>query len=262
MVRALTGFASKKTINKIVVELIKEGRLEEKIDSSHKLKKKLYVVEDNIMNIVSNELENFKIAFEKLIDHITHKIADIKQSIKENKKIDKNIFKNKISGILLEIRIILNELTNIYLTRLMVFWHKKIHDSSTLEKIYIYVFKKLYEFRLYYINLLGKTFSKEIAWMVDQFTLNFSYSTDRFLEHTEKFRNAGIEKESEQFFRSLWDMYKEIYDWAFPEPRLYKWNISHSDGYTKFIELCLKNPSQRSENYTYVDAEFYHGNNK
>jgi hypothetical protein len=255
--RDFYGVISKKTIDKIVFDLIKEGRLEEKSESSHKLKKKLFVVQDNLLNIVHYELENFEIVFKKLIGIVSNKILEIKQSIKKNSKTNVNIFKTNISRPLLEIRIILSDLTDLYLTRILVFWHKKIHDSLTLEKLYNYVFKKLYNFRLFYINSLRNVLTEDFAWMVDQFTLNFSYATNRFLESTETFRKAGLEKESDPFFKSLWEMYKEIYSWAFPEPQLYKWNISHSDGYKKFIELCQNNPSQRSENYTVVDAEKY-----
>jgi len=58
---------------------------------------------------------------------------------------------------------------------------------------------------------------------------------------------------------SPWEMYKEIYPWAFPEPQFYKWNIQHSDGYKKFIEFCQNNPSQRTENLTIIDPKKYPG---
>ena len=82
---------------------------------------------------------------------------------------------------------------------------------------------------MYQIHL--KTFS-EIGNMP---ILRETYATDLLEQSVERFNLANLHKESEPLISSLWNIHKDIAWWAFPEPRLYKWNFSFDEGYRRFI---------------------------
>lgn len=105
---------------------------------------------------------------------------------------------------------------------------------------------------MYQIHL--KTFS-EIGNMP---ILRETYATDLLEQSVERFNLANLHKESEPLISSLWNIHKDIAWWAFPEPRLYKWNFSFDEGYKRFIELCKQNPGQRRDNLTPEEFERTH----
>ena len=105
---------------------------------------------------------------------------------------------------------------------------------------------------MYQIHL--KTFS-EIGNMP---ILRETYATDLLEQSVERFNLANLHKESEPLISSIWNIHKDIAWWAFPEPRLYKWNFSFDEGYRRFIELCKQNPGQRRDNLTPEEFERTH----
>src|SRR5215204_765212 len=82
------------------------------------------------------------------------------------------------------------------------------------------------------------------------YTMASTYATLPFLKYHNTFKNSGLEKESEPLMDSVWSLYEEIKDWAFPEPSMYRWKFDYNrNGWKKFLEIQSKHPDQTSDNY-------------
>ena len=81
------------------------------------------------------------------------------------------------------------------------------------------------------------------------YAMGNAYATKTFSKYYKTFKNSGLEKESKPLMDSIWELYEEIRDWAFPEPHMYKWDFDYKDGWKKFLEIQNKHPNQTSDNY-------------
>ena len=75
------------------------------------------------------------------------------------------------------------------------------------------------------------------------------YAMENFAKHVKVFKDSNMEKESEPLLNSIWNVYDECKESAFPEPRLYNWDYNFNEGWKKFVELHRKHPEQTVDNY-------------
>jgi hypothetical protein len=58
-----------------------------------------------------------------------------------------------------------------------------------------------------------------------------------------------VGKDSEPLLDCLWKIYDPCYEYAFPEPSLYRWDFKYREGYKKFVELQSEHPDQTYSNF-------------
>src|SRR5215211_5827571 len=94
MTRGLSGIISKKTIDKLVDEMVKDNIVEIKREKQNSRNHKLYLKEDNMLVSVTLQLNEFEHAFESLFWIIIQKIIQLRtnqspyQSEEDRSKMD------------------------------------------------------------------------------------------------------------------------------------------------------------------------------
>jgi hypothetical protein len=250
------GIISKNTIDRIVAEMIKDGRVhEEKLSRKHKL----YLNEDNLLVSIPLQLDEFGGAFERLLFYIAQNL----KNIHENKFQDRGkeeLLKMHDANFtsLLQCINILDKVSYLYMTYSIIEWPKKMKDEEDLKKLFSFTFSKLADLRLRLSNTFRQTFSEPYSQIGTTLPMMKTYATKLLEESVQRFNEANLKKESEPLISSIWKIHKDINWWAFPEPRLYKWNFSYDGGYKKFLDLCKQNPDQRRDNLTPEEFEKIH----
>ena len=254
--RGLRGIVSKKTIDKLVNEMIEDGIIEMKKEKRNARNIKLYLKEDNLLVSVNLQLDEFVNAFESLFFYIIENIKNIRTN-KFPDKSDKELSAMDDANFysLLQCINILDRVSNAYTAYAVIVWPKRMQDEEDLKMLFSLVFNKLASLRLYVSKTL-QTFSYSQFGNLP--SLRETYATDLLEQSAKRFNNANLQKESEPLISSIWNIYKGIEWWAFPEPRLYKWNFSIDEGHNRFLELCKQNPKQRSDNLTPEEFERIH----
>ena len=259
MTRGLGGIISKKTIDKLVDEMVKDNIVEIKKAKQNSRNHKLYLKEDNMLVSITLQLNEFENAFESLFWIIIQKIIQLRtnqspyQSEEDRSKMDDANFYS-----LLQCINILDKISYLYMTCSTIDWPKRVQDEDALRKLFSITFNKLADLRLYVSRTLMHYFSEIYFPVGDMPALRDTYATTLLEESRDRFNKAKLERESEPLLSSMWKIYRDVEWWAFPEPRLYKWSFCYDEGYKKFLDLCKQNPSQRLDNYTPEDFKKYH----
>ena len=257
--RGLKGIISKKTIDKLVDEMLENKIVEVKKEKENSRNHKLYLKEDNMLVLVPLQLNEFGNAFESLFFNIVQNIVRIRtnrvphQNKEEISKMDDANFYSVLQCIS-----ILDKISCLYMAISTIHWPNKIQDEDDLRKLFSITFNKLADLRLYVSTTFMHYLQKEYSQLGNMPTLRETYATTMLEDSVERFNKANLKKESEPLLSTIWKIYKDIEWWAFPEPRFYKWNFSYDEGYKKFIDLCNENPNQRRDNYTPEDFKKYH----
>jgi hypothetical protein len=257
--RGLKGIIAKTTIGKLVDEMIESQIIETKKEKENARDHKLYLKENNPLVYVTLQLDEFVYAFEKLLYYIIENIKYVRTNKfpdKSNEELQAMDDANFYS--LIQCINVLDRISTLYLIYATTEWPKKIVDKEDLRSLFSLAFDKLASLRLHVSNTLKKTFSESNSQMGNLPILREAYATDLLELSVERFNAANLQKESEPLISSLWNIHKDIMWYAFPEPRLYKWNFSYEEGYGKFMELCRQNPKQRKDNLTSEEFEKIH----
>ena len=151
---------------------------------------------------------------------------------------------------LLQLLDIFYETTNVCMLRSAILWPQKIKDQKLLYTLNSIVFNKITDMRQVLYQALSSFHSGQFNSDFVNYAMAGTYATQTFLKYHNTFRNSGVEKESEPLMDSIWSLYEEIKEWAFPEPSMYSWDFDHNrDGWKKFLEIQGKHPNQTSDNY-------------
>ena len=234
--RGLKGIISKNTIDKLVDEMIEAQIIEIKKEKENARNHKLYLKENNPLVYVILQLNEFANTFENLLYYIIENIKNVRTNKfpdKSNEELlamdDANFFS------LLQCINILDRVSNVYTAYAVIVWPKRMQDEEDLRRLFSLVFNKLASLRFYVSNTLRQTFSETYSEIGNLPILRETYATDLLEQSVNRFNIANLQKESEPLISSIWNIYKGIAWWAFPEPRLYNWNFSIDEGYKKFL---------------------------
>jgi hypothetical protein len=257
--RGLRGIVSKKTIDKLVNEMVENKIIEEKKEKKNARNIKLYLKEDNLLVSVTLQLDEFVNAFESLFFYIIENIKNI-QTNKFPDRSDKELSAMDDANFysLLQCINILDRVSNAYTAYAVIVWPKRMQDEEDFRTLFSLVFNKLASLRFYVSNTLGKTFSEKYSEIGNLPILRETYATDLLQLSVKRFNNANLQIESEPLISSIWNIHKGIAWWAFPEPRLYNWKFSIDEGHKRFLQLCKQNPEQRRDNLTPEEFERIH----
>jgi hypothetical protein len=256
IIRGLKGSISKRTIDRIVNEMIKDDRVHvNKLPRDHKL----YLNEDNLLVSVPLQLLEFGDGFERLLFYIAHNLKNIHENKCQNRS-NEDLLKTHDANFtsLLQCINILDKVSNLYMTYSIIEWPKKIKNKEDLKKLISFTLNKLADLRLRLSNTFRQTFSEPYSQLGNLSSLRNIYATELLEESVGRFNEANLQKESERLISSIWKIHEDINGWAFPEPGLYKWDFSYNEGYKRFLDLCKQNPDQRRDNLTPEEFEKIH----
>jgi hypothetical protein len=252
--RELERIISKKTIDKLVGEMIKEGILDSTKERENSRNIKLFVKEDNPSVYVPLQLEEIETAFKKLLhkseryywQHIDKKIeeeSELYSFFKLHYGVDAGIY----NGPTFIFRLITDSIT-IHPTMI---WIDKFRDKDTLNKLLNEAFMKLASLNKNYIKYLNNIRRRDLERAkFHHAILSHSFSALQLMYGSKKvYKAIGMEKEAEQILDLIWKFNEDIQKFLFPEIVHYKWDFKHNvDNWRKLLEIYEKNPDQTAHN--------------
>jgi hypothetical protein len=209
---------------------------------------------DNIISTISKELEYFEKAYIHLLVKVIEKFdnAHSNQLYATTKDA-----KEKYTAQLLPIKKALDELLDIfyeimiaYVIRSIIAWPKKIENRNILNKAYSILFSKIANIRILFAQGFEDSYSKILLEKFENIAMSRMYMTQSLLNHKDIFKNANMEKESEELMDSIWNIQKECIQHAFPEPLIYGWEFDYkNDDWKKLIQVQMQNPEQTYDKF-------------
>ena len=251
VVDALDGQLSRVPILNALKELKKEGIISESKEKQNSRDHKLFVNTGNIVVSVSQEIDELEKAFFSLFKSIKKKYDAVYSSANSTNTYKGNIQDDvsKIVDLLWEASSIFYEIVNVYLLRSVILWPKKVQDKDVQKKLYSIVYTKIADISLRLSEVLKLHPALDYNPLIYTNAWRNVYATENFAKHMKLFKDSNMEKESEPLLNSIWNVYDECKESAFPEPRLYAWNYNFNEGWKKLVELHRKHPEQTYDNY-------------
>jgi hypothetical protein len=152
----------KKTIDKLVDEMVENGIIEVKKDKENSRNHKLYLKVDNPMVFVHLQLNEFGSAFENLLYYIIQNIIKIRTNQFSYQSEDRSKMDDANFSSLLQCINILDKMSYVYMAYSTIDWPKKIQDEEILRKLFSIVFSKIADLRYIYQKYLCKHSQKYI----------------------------------------------------------------------------------------------------
>ena len=202
--------------------------------------------EKNHIAMVSRELEDFEKAFCNSLTSIKEKF----ETSLFNKTGDPE-YLQLISNALRALLKIFYEIASVYLHRLLVIWPKEVKDQATLQRLCCIVFAKIAEIRNLIEIALKFVHGGDFEKYFDSYVGSKMYATNNLLKYVKIFKNTSIENHnSKLLLDTMWKIYEQCKQWAYPEPLAYGWNFDYSnDGWEKLVGLQMQHPDQTYDNY-------------
>ena len=239
--RRLENEISKKTIDKIVNEMIEDDIIEPKKENRNSRNIKLFLKENNLLVSIPKQLEQFDNAFTVLVNKTGRKIMESEIGIPISKAAgipndsSLRLSSQQIFQLLkIKLSIFYRVIDSILLQSLIV-WPKKIEDKETLKKLYVDAFSKI-----------ADTMIKFSEQHIDAIFWNISLESqiiDRLqgavalLEFQQIYDNVGMKKEIDSVLDSLWNIDKDIKHLAYKEKEYLGIDFKEGDGWRRLVSL-------------------------
>jgi len=137
-----------------------------------------------------------------------------------------------------------------YVIRSVILWPKKIENGNILNKAYSILFSKIASIRTLIAQAFEDSYSKNLLNKFENIAMSRTYMTQSLLNHKGIFKNANMEKESDELMDSIWNIHKECIQDVFPEPLIYGWEFDYkNDGWKRLIQLQMQHPEQTYDNF-------------
>ena len=197
---------------------------------------KLFVNGQNLLVMVSKELEQFENTFFVLLKKALDSLEIHSDSSTSYYLVSQPLF-------------LFHEMANVYHVLALSNWPMTVLEKDTLQKLYTAVFTKLGEMQLRIYDMLYASKSVNANLHLQTSVLRkYLYSTDKWLQCHDIFSNLGMQKEIESTLDTLWDIKKIYRQYAHPEPGIFGWDYDYDeDGWRKLLELQRQHPEQTYE---------------
>ena len=234
--RDLQGIISKKTIDKLVDEMIRERIIDYKKERENSRNIKLFVKEDNPAVYVPLQLEEIETTFKKLLDK-SEKYYWQHESLA-------GVIADTYNGPTLIFRLITDSIT----IHSAMIWIDKFRDKDTLNKLLNDAFMKLASLNKHYVKYLNSIRLRDIE--LTNAILSRALSVLQLMYASKKiYKDIGMEKEIEQILDLIWKFNEDIQKFLFPEIEYYKWHFKHNvDNWRKLLGIYENNPDQTAHN--------------
>jgi hypothetical protein len=209
----------------------------------------------DMVSTVSKEIDEFDRTFFDLLERVIEgfekaKIIDGVLDTYPSSDGKEPIHLKAAKESLLQLLDIFYEIINVYTLRSTILWPQKINDKNILYKLNSIVFNKITDMHKVLHQALGSFHSGKFNSDFVNYLAGSLYAARAFSKYYNTFKSSGLQRESEPLMDSIWSLYDEVKDWAFPEPSMYRWDFDYNkDGWKKFLEIQGKNPDQTSDNY-------------
>jgi hypothetical protein len=199
----------------------------------------------NIIEVELNKLKTFEQLFFNLFLKARQKIDEaivLYYSSTPPKKEHKLRY-GKAIELLNELLDIFYETMNVYTNYSPIRWSKAIQNKDELEELFSAVFIKIAKMRIRLSDAIASFRSHDFRPLVEQHISSNIYASQKLIKHVDILNDSDVDKDSELLLECLWKIYDACYEYAFPEPSLYRWDFKYSEGYKKFIALAAASRS-------------------
>jgi hypothetical protein len=227
------GQFSRKPVYDIIKVLVDEERILDKPDPKNSQIRNLIVNESSLMNSILEELDHLRDNFV----HLSHKMFEVAE--KEYGSDPDNI-KDEYFELVGQPYLILNAIIESYIVRSTMVWPDRIKDKDMLRRLVAIVFVRITNLFLYHIPKIRVEdtidYHREIYMILKLRGTGYLKS---FFEFSKKF---GLENEMDPVLDDLWNINKDVQQYAYPEPRLFFWEDFEykKHDWRKLLELVDK----------------------
>jgi Fe2+ or Zn2+ uptake regulation protein len=259
VVKGLKDSLSKKTVYKVIEVMKEEGQVEELNSGKGSRGCKLFLRSDNPLVYIPLELEEFEKSFFTLFIKARERVGDsLKEKALEEvaKKYHWNVNKSSEllttvdrSQLLSYVLSIFYRMVDSYLFRSISVWPIQIQDKIVLNKIYEIVFIKI-------ANMLKKIAEIDEEDISPLLTSINKYTITRrlggagsLMEYCGFFTKYGMKGDIEAVIDSLWKIDKEIQQYAYKEPKIYRFKFKYGiNGWRELLDLVEQRFDKRLSN--------------
>jgi hypothetical protein len=248
--RGLENEISKKTIDKIVDEMMDDDIIETKKENPNSRNIKLFLKESNLLVSIPKQLEQFDNSFTLLVDKTGRKIMLSKIGIPISKAagipIDSSsiLSSQQITQLLtIKLSVFYRFIDSILLQSLIV-WPKKIKDVETLKKLYVNAFSKIAEIMMKFseqhidANFWNNSLNSQI--------INRFHGAGALLDFQETYGNVGMKQEIDSVLDSLWNIDNGIRHLVYKEKEYLGIEFKEDDGWRKLL-ILLKDKMEKAK---------------
>src|SRR5215471_18271389 len=206
---------------------------------------------ENIIEVELNKLETFEQLFFNLFLKVRQEIDEaivLYYSSTPPKEENTSRYRKAIR-LLNELLDIFYEMMSVYTNYSPIRWSKAIQNKDKLEKLFSAVFSKIAKMRIRLSDAIASFSSHNFSSLAEQYISRNIYASEKLINHISTFNDSDVGKDSEPLLDCLWKIYDPCYEYAFPEPSLYKWDFKYSEGYKKFVEIQNEHPDQTYSNF-------------
>ncbi|MGI8831050.1 MAG: hypothetical protein ACR2IS_00265 [Nitrososphaeraceae archaeon] len=239
--RGLENEISKKTIDKIVGEMIDDDIIETKKENPNSRNIKLFLKESNLLVSIPKQLEQFDNSFTILVDKTGQKIMLSEIGIPISKAagipIDSSLrlSPQQIFQLLnIKLSVFYRVIDSILLQSLIV-WPKKIEDKETLKKLYVNAFSKIADIMIKF----SEQHIDAIFWNIslESQIINRFHGASALVDFQEIYGNIGMKQEIDSVLNSLWNIDKDIRHLVYKEKEYLGIDFKEDDGWRKLLIL-------------------------
>ena len=247
LVRGVGRITSKKTVIKILNELEREELIKIKKEKPNSRSHKVFLIEDNILIIITKQLEEFNNAFNKLLQKIEVAIPELillPLISKENLNINKMmiLFYEQLPLFMLKY------LIQCFMSKSIVIWPKTIQKEEIRNKLNSLVFTEISQITSEYSNFYNNKLSKNNIHQVN-YNPRISEELTRldnnilyFAFFSRSCNERGISKEYEDVVNIIWLINSDVQEYLHPEARLYNLDYEYGkDDWRKYLDLYKRN---------------------
>jgi hypothetical protein len=216
--------------------LVRYGIIEDNLDPKNRQAHRLTLNNESVFYSVLQELNQFEESFKRLTLKIALKSEEIYASNPAHPK-------DEYFRVITQAYRVFNIMLQSYIVRYTFVWAKKFSDrKDVLNKLTAIVLTRITNMResLPGITVEGTRYFEDLN-MISM--LQGTQNLKDFVSQSEKF---GLTGEMEPVLDALWNINKEVQEYAYPEPRLFFWDEFKygKDNWRKLLELTKKHPDE------------------
>jgi hypothetical protein len=239
--RRLENEISKKTIDKIVNEMIEDDIIEPKKENRNSRNIKLFLKESNLLVSIPKQLEQFDNSFTLLVDKTGRKIMLSEIGIPISKAAGIPIDSSSILSSqqifqLLNIKLsVFYRVIDSILLQSMIVWPKKIEDKKTLKKLYVDAFSKIADIMIKF----SEQHIDAIFWNIslESQIIDRLQGAVALLEFQQIYDNVGMKQEIDSVLDSIWNIDKDIRHLVYKEKEYLGIDFKEDDDWRKLLIL-------------------------
>jgi hypothetical protein len=251
---------SKKTIYRLIEELVEEGLVRVEKERSNSRDLKLFVDKNNPLVLIPQQFERIESIYNVLLNRFQNfydsrfKMMD---DSPDNIDVRVSAFTDFFTYPLDQLpTIILRIISDSVTFHSQMIWPNKIHDEDSLRKLLVKSYMKLASLSMDNIKFLNAIHSDRSDRIQSSYSamsrvgtiIELMYITRRICDE------KGFKKELEELFDLLWMFTEDIHKFLFPEIDIYKWKfVQGVDDWKKILDIYEKNPKQTARSYYLED---------